>query len=135
LNWGIYQRLRDGQYDAVWVHGYAMASSLQAILAARWLGIPVLVRAESTLFDRPRSRQKTIAKELFFRILKTSISAVLSIGEANSDYWRHHLGEGVPIFPFYYSVDNDFFRQRCRERLRSRVKISVASWDSILGAT
>jgi glycosyltransferase involved in cell wall biosynthesis len=115
LNWGIYKRLRDGQFDAVWVHGYAMASALQTILAARWLGIPVLVRAESTLFDRPRSRRKTLAKALFFRILKASISAVLSIGDANSAYWRHHLGERVLIFPFYYSVDNDFFRQRCRE--------------------
>jgi glycosyltransferase involved in cell wall biosynthesis len=115
LNWGIYQRLRDGQYDAVWVHGYTMASALQAILAARWLGIPVLMRAESTLFDRPRSRWKTIIKAIFFRILKTSISAVLSIGDANSAYWRHCLGERMPIFPFYYSVDNDFFRQRCRE--------------------
>jgi glycosyltransferase involved in cell wall biosynthesis len=115
LNWGIYKRLRDGQFDAVWVHGYATASALQAIMAARWLGIPVLVRAESTLFDRPRSRQKRITKALFFRFLKTSISAVLSIGKANSAYWRHNLGEGVPIFPFYYSVDNDFFQQRCRE--------------------
>lgn len=99
LNWGIYKRLRDGQYDAVWVHGYAMASALQVILAARQLGIPVLMRAESTLFDRPRSRLKIAIKSLFFRTLKTSISAVLSIGEANSAYWRHYLGDGVPIFP------------------------------------
>ena len=120
LNWGIYKRLRDGQYDAVWVHGYATANALQAILAARWLGIPVLMRAESTLFDRPRSRQKTITKALFFRVLRTSISAVLSIGDANSTYWRHYLGEAVPIFPFYYSVDNDFFQQRCREASVSR---------------
>jgi glycosyltransferase involved in cell wall biosynthesis len=115
LNWGIYKRLRDGQYDAVWVHGYAMASALQVILAARSLGIPVLMRAESTLFDRPRSRQKTITKALFFRALKTCISAVLSIGDANSAYWRHYLGEEMPIFPFNYSVDNEFFQQRCRE--------------------
>ena len=120
LNWGIYKRLRDGRFDAVWVHGYATASALQAILAARWLGIPVLVRAESTLFDRPRSRQKTISKDLFFRILKTCIRGVLSIGDANAAYWRHHLGEGVPIFPFPYSVDNEFFRQRCREASATR---------------
>src|ERR1700730_16852807 len=23
LNWGIYKRLREGKYDAIWVHGYA----------------------------------------------------------------------------------------------------------------
>jgi glycosyltransferase involved in cell wall biosynthesis len=115
LNWGIYERLRDGQYDAVWVHGYATATALQAIFAARYLGIAVLMRTDSTLFDRRRSKQRAASKALFFRILKDSISAVLSIGEANSAYWRHHLGERVPIFPFYHSVDNDYFRQRCRE--------------------
>ena len=115
LNWGIYKRLRDGHYDAVWVHGYATATALQAMLAARWLGIPVLIRSDSTLFDRSRSRPKTITKALFFRILRTCISAVLSVGDANSAYWRHYLGEEVPIFPLYYSVDNDFFLQRCRE--------------------
>jgi glycosyltransferase involved in cell wall biosynthesis len=73
------------------------------------------MRAESTLFDRRRSKQKAAYKALFFRILKDSISAVLSIGEANSAYWRHYLGDKAPIFPFYYSVDNDYFRQRCRE--------------------
>ena len=115
LNRGIYQRLRDGQYDAVWVHGYATATALQAILAARWLGIPVLIRSDSTLFDRSRSRPTRITKALFFRILRTCISAALSVGDANSAYWRHYLGDEVPIFPLYYSVDNDFFQQRCRE--------------------
>jgi glycosyltransferase involved in cell wall biosynthesis len=120
LNWGIYKRLRDGQFDAVWIHGYATTSTLQAILAARSLGIPVLVRAESTMFDRSRSRKKRVAKALFFRLFKTCISAILSIGEANSAYWRHYLGEQVPIFPFYYSVDNDFFQQRCRDASLTR---------------
>ena len=115
LNWGIYKRLRDGHYDAVWVHGYASSTNLQAMLAARRLGIPVLVRNESTLFERQRSPFKKAFKALFFRVLKPSIGAVLSIGEANSAYWRHSLGEAVPIIPFYYAVDNGFFQQRCRE--------------------
>lgn len=115
LNWGIYKRLREGRYDAVWVHGYATSTALQAILAARLLGIPVLIRAESTLFDRSRSRKRTAAKALFFGILKRCVSAVLSIGQANSAYWRHYFGEDIPIFPFHYSVDNAFFQQQCRE--------------------
>jgi len=115
LNWGIYKRLRDGKFDAVWVHGYASSTNLQVIWAARRLGIPVLVRNESTQFDRRRSKIKTVTKALFFGILKHSISAVLAIGDANAAYWRHYLGGGVPIIPFYYSVDNDFFQQRCRE--------------------
>jgi len=120
LNRGIYRRLRDGQYDAIWVHGYSTSTALQALLAARWLKIPALIRTESTLFDRRRSRFTRALKALFFPMLKGCISAVLSIGEANSEYWRHYLGEEVPIFPLYYSVDNDFFQQRCREASAKR---------------
>ena len=38
----------------------------------------------------------------------------------NSTYWRHHLGERVPIFTIYYAVDNDFFQLQCREASQSR---------------
>jgi glycosyltransferase involved in cell wall biosynthesis len=120
LNWGIYSKLREEQFDAVWVHGYATSSAIQTILAARWLGIPVLLRAESTLVDRPRSKARRAAKELFFRLLEPCISGVLAIGSANSAYWQHYFGERVPIFRFCYSVDNDFFQLRCREASEKR---------------
>jgi glycosyltransferase involved in cell wall biosynthesis len=120
LNWGIYKRLREGQFDAVWVHGYATSDALQAILAAHWLGIPVLLRAESTLFDRHRSMAKRTAKKLFFRALEPCIAATLAIGSANSAYWQRYFGERVPIFPFWYSVDNEFFQRRCREASERR---------------
>ena len=120
LNWGFRKRLREGRFDAVWVHGYATMSALHAILAARLLKIPVVLRAESTLFDRPRSRFRRTAKRLFFRVLEPRIGGVLTIGAANTDYWRDYFGERVPIFPFHYSVDNEFFKNRCREASLNR---------------
>jgi glycosyltransferase involved in cell wall biosynthesis len=114
VNWGIHSKLRKGKFDAVWVHGYATLTALQAILIARMHGIPVLLRAESNLFDRPRSTYIKIAKRIFFRVLEQCIDAVLAIGDANSAYWRQYFGERVPIFPFRYSVDNQFFRTQCR---------------------
>ncbi|MBS1801937.1 MAG: glycosyltransferase family 4 protein [Acidobacteria bacterium] len=120
LNHGIYKRLRRGRFDAVWVHGYATFSALHGILAARLLGIPVLVRNESNLFDRQRSPVKRVSKRIFFRILESSINAVLSIGAANTAYWQRYFGKRIPICPFYYSVDNQFFRTRCREAHQNR---------------
>jgi glycosyltransferase involved in cell wall biosynthesis len=81
---------------------------------------PVLLRAESTLTDRPRSRHTLAAKSLFFSILRKKISAILSIGEANETYWRRYLGEQFPIFPFYYTVDNEFFQRECANASKSR---------------
>jgi glycosyltransferase involved in cell wall biosynthesis len=120
LNYRIKRIIRDGCFDAIWVHGYSTLTNLQAILAASSMKIPVLLRAESTLTDRPRSRQILAAKRLFFGMLRKRISAALSIGDANAAYWRSYLGEQFPVFPFYYSVDNEFFQRECANASKSR---------------
>ena len=120
LNHGIFRTLEQGQFDAIWSHGYSTVNSLRVIASASMLGIPVLLRAESTLHDRARSVPKLLAKECFFRMLRPQISAVLAIGEANGRYWRHYLGEGVPIFRMPYAVDNDFFQRRAAEAAPGR---------------
>lgn len=110
---GIYRRLqqKDGSpaFDALWVHGYASVNSLQAILAANALGIPVLLRAESWLADRVRSPWTLAAKAAFFQLLSGGIAAVLPIGTVNAAYWTHYFGCRVPQFLMPYAVNNEYF--------------------------
>jgi len=108
---GIYRRLRELRPDALWVHGYASLNSLHGILAANALGIPVLLRAESWLGDRPRSELKLAAKSLLLRALQPAIAAVLPIGTLNAAYWSHYF-PATPQFPMPYAVDNDWFAAR-----------------------
>ena len=119
LNYGIASRLRGsgGQptFDALWVHGYASVNALHAMTAAKALGIPVLLRAESWLGDRERSDAKLAAKRLFFRALGQMVDAVLPIGSRNAEYWRYYLGEDFPLFSMPYAVDNEYFQRRSRE--------------------
>jgi glycosyltransferase involved in cell wall biosynthesis len=113
---GIYRRLRGTgvtpAFDALWVHGYASINALQGILAANALGIPVLLRAESWLADRPRAAWKLAAKGLFLRTLRHAIAATLPIGSANRAYWAHYFGDGFPQFLMPYAVDNHYFAER-----------------------
>ena len=120
LNYGIRRALRIQHFDAVWVHGYSTSSSFQAIMAASSMHIPVLLRSDSNLFDRPRSRKKLMAKRLFFNWLRTRASAALTVGEANTDYWRHYFGEHFPVFPTLYAVDNEFFQLECAKAAETR---------------
>ena len=130
VNYGIGRKLRTDKFDAVWVHGYNYLTNLEAIRVANSMRIPVLLRAESTLHDRSRSRMKLAIKKLFFKILKPRISAVLSIGDENSEYWKHNFGNEFPQFPFYYTVHNEFFQRACaaasstREELRAALELS-----------
>ncbi len=107
-------RMADGRakFDALWVHGYASINSLRGMAAARVLGIPLLLRAESWLADRPRSSSRLRAKRLFLRALRPFVSAVLPIGTHNAAYWRAYLGDEVPHFPMPYAVDNRFFAEK-----------------------
>jgi glycosyltransferase involved in cell wall biosynthesis len=124
LNRGIFQRLRRGRFDVLWIHGYATLNSWIAMAAAKILGIPVLLRTDSTLIDHPRGPVKLALKNIFFHILRRFTYGVLSVGQRNTEYWRHHLGADIPVFSIPYAVDNGFFQERCRAASATREQLS-----------
>jgi glycosyltransferase involved in cell wall biosynthesis len=95
------------------------------MLAARALGIPVLLRAESWLRDRGRSVVKLALKRAFFAGLKLMVDGVLPIGTLNAEYWRHYFGGDVPQFLMPYAVDNLYFAQRAREAQTGRASLQA----------
>jgi glycosyltransferase involved in cell wall biosynthesis len=123
LNHGIFHRLREGRFDVLWIHGYATLNSWIAMAAAKVLGIPVLLRTDSTLIDHPRGPMKLALKNIFFRVLRRFTYGVLSVGQRNTEYWRHHLGQEIPVFAIPYAVDNGFFQRRCREASTTREQL------------
>jgi glycosyltransferase involved in cell wall biosynthesis len=127
LSYGLFSRLRGGKgvagFDVLWVHGYSTLNSLQGILLAKRLRIPVLLRAESRLGTADRGGLKAFAKSGFFSILKRFVDGVLTIGDLNSMYWRHYLGENFPQFLMPYSVDNSYFQSRCLEAAAGRAEL------------
>lgn len=134
LNHGIFSRLRgnDGAgFDVLWVHGYATVNSLQGMLAAKALGVPVLMRTDSSLTDRVRGGAKLAAKRLFFSVLKQLVDGVLPVGTLNGEYWSYYLGEDFPSWMMPYAVDNDYFRRQSaqakarREELRAELKLDA----------
>jgi glycosyltransferase involved in cell wall biosynthesis len=121
---GILGRLagKDGRpaYDLLWVHGYSTVNSMQGMLAAKSLGIPVLLRAESWLRDRSRSGMRLRAKQAFFAGLEQLVDGVLCIGTLNREYWQHYFGDRVPLFDMPYAVDNEFFQRKSADAAAGR---------------
>ncbi|HZC44798.1 MAG TPA: glycosyltransferase family 4 protein [Acidobacteriaceae bacterium] len=120
LNRGIFRRLQQGRFDVLWIHGYATLNSWMAMAAAKVLGIPVLLRTDSTLIDHPRGAARLALKNIFFRILRRFTYGVLSVGQKNTEYWRHHLGRDITVFSIPYAVDNAYFQERCSESSATR---------------
>ena len=123
ISHGLLTRLRN--FDVLWVHGYATVNQMHGILAANILDIPVLVRSDSQLKDRPRSGLKLAIKSVFFALLRNLVDAVLVSGTLNADYWRHYMGKDFPLFMLPYAVDNAWFQQQCRVATATRHQLEA----------
>jgi glycosyltransferase involved in cell wall biosynthesis len=127
INYGIFGRLKGGKeaaaFDVLWVHGYSSVNALQGIVAAKTLGIPVLIRAEPWLGDRDRSGPILAAKQAFFKLLCRLVDGALPIGTLNAAYWRHYMGEDFPLYAMPYAVDNHYFQSRSEEAREGRTKL------------
>jgi glycosyltransferase involved in cell wall biosynthesis len=100
-----------------------MVNALHGILAAKSLGIPVLLRGDMWLKDRPRSGTKLLLKKLFLQGLKKLVDGALPVGTMNAAYWRHYFGDDVPLFMMPYAVDNDSIQKKSVEARAGRDKL------------
>jgi glycosyltransferase involved in cell wall biosynthesis len=106
----ITKQLKNGNFDAVWVHGWAWFCSLQVIFAAEKLNIPVLLRGESNGLQETNNFIKKNVKKVFLDFLFKKISAFLYVGNLNYQFYRNHKINADRLFPVPYAVDNNFFQ-------------------------
>ena len=132
--WGIStpeigKRLSEGGFDAVLLIGWHKKFLLQALLAAKQIGLPVLMRGDSHL-QTPRSHLKRIAKEIAYPIFLRQFDAALAVGEMNRAYWRHYRYPAARIFSSPHCVDTAWFASRAtnsaRVLLRQQLEIGPA---------
>ncbi|HEX6000924.1 MAG TPA: glycosyltransferase family 4 protein, partial [Hyphomicrobiaceae bacterium] len=118
----IGERLREGRFQALLVMGWHLKAYLQGVLAAKRLGIPVMVRGDSHLAT-PRSRVKKAAKALIYPPLLRLFDAALYVGRRSRAYYERYRYPRDRLFFSPHSVDNAWFAARAtaveRERLRS----------------
>jgi len=120
LNFGIRRRLRAGQFDALWVHGWGYWSHLYAMVCARQCGIKVLLRGESGVHLGEASGWKRGLRRALMRFLRANTDAFLTIGSCNREFYLRHGVEPSRLFPMPYTVDNPFFRQLSQQASTQR---------------
>jgi glycosyltransferase involved in cell wall biosynthesis len=129
--------LTRGNHDALLLLGWQTLAHVQMLRAAWQLGIPVILRGESTLQREPAAPARASARRLMWLPIRRRlyhaafdrVQAFLAIGSRNRDYYRSF---GVPDEKLYwapYAVDNDRFalgetaREAARARIRSRLNV------------
>ena len=125
LNAGLPGRLRRDRPDALLVHGWAYATYVLGIVAAKALGIDLWLRMESPLSQEQRKdgRLRSAKHLLLRRALLPLVDRCLYIGRQNRRFYEHF---GVPerkLFPAPYCVDNRRWRRTWRELNPARDEI------------
>ncbi|MGB7591489.1 MAG: glycosyltransferase family 4 protein [Terriglobia bacterium] len=111
INPGVWRELRAFRPDAVVIYGYNTATSLLAILWVIRHRIPMLMRTDSNVLAEPGKPQlRRSLKRLLLRWLARRVSAFLSVGTMNSQYWQFYGAAPEKIFLARYAVDNEFFQ-------------------------
>lgn len=108
VNPSVTRRVREGGWDALIVHGWAKATNLMAIRAARAVGVPVVLRGENNLIPRVSPFKARIRDAALPRLFGRA-AGFLAIGRLNAEFYRAY---GVPAERIHvapYAVDNDFF--------------------------
>jgi glycosyltransferase involved in cell wall biosynthesis len=124
----IWNELRSGRYDVLWLHGHYYAANLIALMAAKSRGLPVFMRGESHL-GLPRGPVKTVLRRPLMKTVYRLCDRFLAIGSANTAFYRAMGVSEDKIFLVPYSVDNDRFTnaagltQSQRADVRQRYKI------------
>jgi glycosyltransferase involved in cell wall biosynthesis len=111
---GLRQLLREGGFDAIWVHGWGHVCSWQAISAAGALGIPVFLRGETTPPAERKFRLKGLVRDFLLRWLFRRVAGFLCIGSLNRKFYQQYGVADSRLFHMPYAVDNAWFQERCR---------------------
>jgi len=113
------RRLAAANFDAVWVHGWGRIGLVQAVTAADALGLPVLLRGESTPLNSKNTGARYLRKK-FLHWLFGKVAAFLCIGSLNREFYQLHGVSEEKIFSVPYAVDNDWFSGECEQAALSR---------------
>lgn len=124
LNRGLRKRLREGDFDLLWLHGWGRLSDLLALRDAKALGLPVLMRTENNFMGSPpKAGCLQGLKERLKRWVLESADAFGHMGVAGHAYFRAYGVADWKLFDMPYMVDNALWRRRADEAAGNRAEL------------
>lgn len=124
--YGLARRLKEGRFDALWVHGWMHWSHIHAVLKAHSLGIRVLLRGEAGSHLRAEAGFRQTIKNAFLPFLFKHVDAFLVIGSRNQEFYESYGVNKERLFHMPYAVDNEFFQAGVRRASRQREELRAS---------
>jgi glycosyltransferase involved in cell wall biosynthesis len=118
----VTERLAAFRPDAVLLYGYNQANVRRALW---WCGrnrVPAMIISDSELLQE-RGGIKQAVKALLVRLVYSRISAFLSVGDRNEDYYRHFGAPADRIFRSPFTIDEETYRAARADRAALRAQV------------
>ena len=122
INPGVLTRVLRGCYDALLLANWSTVSMWLAWVAARAVGIPVLLRAEGHQLSEAGGLA-THVRRAAVREFLSGIDAFLAIGRSNARFWESQGVRAAAVFHSPYAVENARF---CSLPPRRKVELRSA---------
>jgi glycosyltransferase involved in cell wall biosynthesis len=101
--------------DILWLHGWSSPVMRKALMLARRLRTPVLMRGENCDLAMPDGTAiKSWIKRLYLAWIFQHCTAFLAIGTENKNYYLDRGVAKKQIFLTPYAVDNESFRKKAK---------------------
>lgn len=125
----LWSAIRNGNFDALWLHGHNVAAYILAFAAAKSAGIPVLMRCETHL-GLAQTPLKTALRRPLMSAFYAACDGLLAIGSANKAFYRAMGAPEDKISLVPYTVDNERFMRvsslPAQERLAVRRRLGIS---------
>lgn len=121
--------LRRGRFDALLMLGWHLKCFVQALVAAKRIGLPVLVRGDSQL-GTPRSPVKKATKEVVYPLALRLFDRALYVGARSRAYYEHYRYPPERLHFSPHCVDTEWFRSRATSEARRRIRAQVGIGDA-----
>ncbi|TWI81393.1 glycosyltransferase involved in cell wall biosynthesis [Lacibacter cauensis] len=119
VNPGLYQRLKEEQFDAVLVYRWSVWSHF--LLLQRLGKRPALFfRGDSHLLQQGKG-VKGMLKDMLLRFVYRKVDAAFVVGTHNKAYMQHYGLKEEQLIPAYHAVDNNRFMVDA-ERMEQQAK-------------
>jgi len=112
--------------EVLWLHGWETPLMHKALLLARFLGTPVLMRGENSDLAMPDGTGiKGWFKRCYINWVLSFCHAFLAIGTENKKYYLHRGISENQIFLTPYAVDNEYFEMKAKAAIPQRDKLRL----------
>jgi glycosyltransferase involved in cell wall biosynthesis len=135
INFGLWNLIREGRFDAVAVHGYAYMSFWIAFFAAKTVRTPTLISTDATHLRHPSGGWwwKRWIKPAALRLIYGRLFDIVLVPSTASWQFMRRLGvpeERLMLTPFV--ADNDYFARHAtpstRQLMREQLSISEGAF-------